>query len=125
MTEPTHYEELYAFVGIVVALLAPSLLGMRLMLRGAIDKLLAGQRSLDERFSTMVGANDELHARVSALERLVSRVQVEISKDYVRREDWIRTSTQLTVKMDRVVETIGDLRTELRAELHARNQPTA
>jgi hypothetical protein len=109
------WEEVAAILTVVTVLIGPSLLGMRNMLKTALDKVLAGQKGIEERITRLVSSDDAINQRVATLQREFDRFRVEVANNYIRREDWTNTVTRLTVQMDKMTESFNAMRLELRS----------
>lgn len=58
------------------------------------------QAHLDEKLSTMAKASGLTDAKVARLEKDVSELRLDVTRNYVHKEDWVRFSTGLSAKID-------------------------
>ena len=77
------------------------------------------RKYLDDSFSNIAKSSAKLEQLISAgarrtedLEKAMLRLQVEIARDYVRREDWVRFSTMLAAKFDALWARLESLKEE-------------
>jgi hypothetical protein len=93
--------QLFAAVGGLLSAFAAVVVAFgRMLIKGF-------ERRLDERFQArdasladMKKQLDRVEQHGKDLERDVLRLQADLPKEYVRREDWIRLSTMIDAKLD-------------------------
>jgi hypothetical protein len=88
-------------IGVIVTLL----LAWSSALVGAIKWLIDKYSDhMDERFETLQRHDIAEQQRLESVMRDLAEFRLEVSRDYVRREDWIRFSGQIDAKLDRLYE---------------------
>lgn len=74
-----------------------------------VDKGLAAiSKSFEERMDEIRRSIEQLAVRDRSLEVAMLELRAEIAENYVRREDWIRTSAAIDAKLDSIREYIRD-----------------
>ncbi|MBW7998493.1 MAG: hypothetical protein FVQ81_18355 [Candidatus Glassbacteria bacterium] len=64
----------------------------------------------------LAGVEDKLDGHISEfkdLEAKLTALQIELPKEYVRREDWIRFGTTIDAKLDRVHDRLDELKAKV------------
>ncbi len=69
---------------------------------------------MDERFETLEAQNIERKDGIHEAKVALLELQKDLPLEYVRREDWIRFSSILEMKLDAVHRRIDDLAREVR-----------
>lgn len=70
---------------------------------------------IDRRIDGLSASIGEFGRRADAIEKDVLALRVELARDYVRREDWIRAGTKYVVTSDALLEQVEILRKTLEA----------
>lgn len=96
-------------IGVFIAVLGAWSTLLLWALKWMLDRT---QSHFDERFKAL----SDWTRRIEVLERDASDMKRELSREYVRREDWIRFGTTITSKIDGLASQFDGLRERLAHE---------
>lgn len=96
------FSELGAMVSIGVAVLGAIIAILRIAL-GQFEK------RIGEKFAALEETLRREGSQLVELQRTVETLRQQMPVEYVRREDWIRFSTVIDAKLDRLGERLSDL----------------
>lgn len=112
-----HWQTLTALAAFFIASQGAVLWALRALLDSAMDahaeRLGQHERQQEERFKAL---SESLRTQASRTDNVTTdlhRLREELAREYVRREDWIRFGTTLTVKLDAVWAAIEGLKEKL------------
>lgn len=103
MTGDLNWSQLGAMLGLLTIANGAFLMALKVM----FDR---NTKHIDQRLDVFEESIDKTDSRIQKLELDVERLRGDIGKDYVRREDWIRLSTQLDAKLDRLWEAVDGMK---------------
>lgn len=109
MTNAAEATLTWGVVGVLIALMVLWSGVVMLAVRWILN---SSEKHSDRRFAELQSQLALASAAHSTLHRQVHDLGVELPKEYVRREDWIRFSTMILASIDRVGASVDE---ELRA----------
>lgn len=106
-------------IAVLVTLLLAFGGGLIAVIKWLLSELLReNQRHIDQRFSALEAQIEEKMLRIREVENALSDFKIEVARQYVHREDWIRVEGGRDITIRSIHEKLDQLREALNAAVH-------